>query len=102
MKDKVIRNVSFLCGIMIYSLIHWTFPLIFGETPVNILRFDSPVGLRNYTINVFSYFILTLLVIIILIVLQHKKMRSFLESLLGIVVSIIMNALFISFMLRGF
>ncbi|MBM7603062.1 hypothetical protein JOC75_001032 [Metabacillus crassostreae] len=77
-----------ISSIIIYVLIFFFFPIVFGNTPLNLLNLGSRNGASNFLINIISFgFIVIIIAFISSVFITNKK--SWLKgNLIGTVIDI--------------
>lgn len=84
---KNVFSKGSLVAAMLLLLIFLFFPILFGETPVNLLGLGGRNGSFNLIINILSYSIITLLITTIVSFGASDQRKRLISNLIGICVS---------------
>ncbi|MEH7355927.1 hypothetical protein V7150_20570 [Neobacillus drentensis] len=87
---NLIRGWGFISSLTLYALIFFFFPIIFGNTPVNLFDLGSRDGISNLFINLISYGIIVIIIAFIPSLFIVNKKNWLRVNLIGTVVAIIL------------
>ncbi len=73
----------------------YLFPLVFGETPVNLLGMGSVSGHKNYFINLFSYIVINTVILCFITLFAKEKIKWILGFVFGTCIIAVLFTVFI-------
>lgn len=88
-------KLGFIIGALTFILTVFIFPLVFGETPVNILKLGSRVGEKNYLINITSYILISIGISMAISVISKKKLKWIKGVIFGTVITALLVTIYI-------
>lgn len=94
----MIKNITVkgsIFSFILYWFIFVVFPIIFKDTPVNILALSSVDGGKNLAVNVLFYVIFSFSICLIVLLFMKDKVRWFKGLILGLFAAVILTYLII-------
>jgi len=93
-KEKI-SWIGFMVGSLTLIIIFLLFPVVFGDTPVNLLRLGSVSGERNYYINLFSFLLITTVLYGVTCLFIKEKVKWIVGGIFGICITALLLTVFI-------
>lgn len=86
--------VGFLLGLVLFVATYIGFPILFGETPVNVLNISSTNGLKNLILNLLFYSLITLGLSTLPVFFLPNRARWYKFVIFGVCLSFLLSILF--------
>ncbi|ASS73675.1 hypothetical protein CIG75_00910 [Tumebacillus algifaecis] len=86
--------IAFLLALLVFIAIYIGFPILFGETPVNVLYISSSSGIKNLVLNLLFYSLLTITISTLPAVFLKNRVIWFQSVITGLALSLIAASLF--------
>lgn len=77
-------KMGFLVGSFTLLMTFFSFPVVFGETPVNVMNLGSTNGEKNYLINILSYMVIGIIISIGIGIFSSEKLKWIKGAIRGI------------------